>query len=244
MPDPTAALERRFVARNEPGLPNAVHDDEFARRLGFRAGLVPGADLYGFMAELAAQALVRRWQEAGALSARLNSPVYDGEEVAVRASQRPDGLALELVNPDGLVCATGAAVAIAEGGPPDREQYPVMGLPSRLGPPAFVQGHALGTLQVELPHRDLAWAPRLGNQILMANADLPPWMHVESRVRHLGLPEHGEAVSVRGKVAGTWKRRGHRFVDLDLLILGSGDRPLAQLRHVAIVELVQLRRGP
>ena len=77
-----AALERKFVARNEPGLPNAVHDDEFARRLGFRAGLVAGADLYGFMAELSAQALGQRWQETGALSARFNSPVYDGEEVA------------------------------------------------------------------------------------------------------------------------------------------------------------------
>lgn len=236
-----AALERKFVARNEPGLPNAVHDDEFARRLGFRAGLVPGADLYGFMAELSAQALGRRWQEAGALSARFNSPVYDGEEVAVRASRRPDGLALELVNPDGLVCATGAAVAVAEGGPPDREQYPVMELPSRPGPPAFVRGQALGTLRVELPRQDLAWAPRLGNQILMANADLPPWMHLESRVRHLGLPGDGEAVSVRGRVAGSWERRGHRFVDLDLLILGSSDRPLAHLRHVAIVELAQLR---
>ncbi|MDP9247720.1 MAG: MaoC family dehydratase [Candidatus Dormibacteraeota bacterium] len=239
-----AALERRFVARNEPGLPNAVHHDEFARRLGFRAGLVPGADLYGFMAELSAQALGRRWQEAGALSARFNSPVYDGEEVAVCASRRPDGLVLELVNPDGLVCATGAAVAVAEGGQPDREQYPVMELPSRQGPPAFVQGQALGTLQVQLPSQDLAWAPRLGNQILMANADLPPWMHVESRVRHLGLPGDAEAVSVRGTVAGTWERLGHRFVDLDLLILGSDDRPLAQLRHVAIVELAQLRRGP
>jgi hypothetical protein len=66
-------------------------------------------------------------------------------------------------------------------------------------------------------------------------------MHVESRVRHLGLPEEGEAVSVRGTVAGTWERRGHRFVDLDLLILGSDARPLAQLRHIAIVELAQLR---
>jgi hypothetical protein len=239
-----AALERRYVARNEPGLPNPVHDDEFARRLGFRAGLVPGADLYGFMAELSAEVLGRRWQEAGALSARFNSPVYDGEEVVVRATERPDRLALELVNPDGLVCATGAAVADAEGRPPDREQYPVLGLPTPPGPPAFVQGQALGTLQVELPRYDSAWPARLGNQTLMANADLPPWMHVESRVRHLGLPEGGEAVSVRGTVDGTWERRGHRFVDLDLLILGSGGRLLAQLRHVAIVELAQLRRGP
>jgi hypothetical protein len=236
-----AVLERRFVARNDPSSPNAVHDDEFAHRLGFRAGLVPGVDLYGFMAELSAQALGRRWLEAGALSARFNAPVYDGEEVVVSASERPDGLALELVNPRGEVCATGAAAPVAEGGPPDPGKYAVMALPRRPGPPHFVQGHALGSLRVELRDRDAAWPARLGNQILMANADLPPWMHVESRVRHLGLPEEGEEVSVRGTVAGSWERRGHRFLDLDLLILGSGARPLAQLRHIAIVELAQLR---
>src|SRR5262249_60936462 len=44
------AMEHRVRALNEPGSPNLVHDDEFARRLGFRSGLVPGVAVYGDMA--------------------------------------------------------------------------------------------------------------------------------------------------------------------------------------------------
>jgi hypothetical protein len=75
----------------------------------------------------------------------------------------------------------------------------------------------------------------------MANVRLPPWIHVESRVRHLAPPTPEAPVSVRGRVARLWERRGHRFVELDVLVLGAGG-PLAALRHTAIYELAQLRR--
>jgi hypothetical protein len=75
----------------------------------------------------------------------------------------------------------------------------------------------------------------------MANVQLPPWIHVETRTRHLATVRDGEPVEVRALVAGLWERRGHRFVDLDVLVLSEAGRPAAQLRHVAIYQLAQLR---
>lgn len=236
------ALERSFRARNQPGAANLVHDDEFARRLGYPGGLVPGVDLYAFMAELPAELWGEPWLSAGSMSARFSRPVFDGEEVRVTASGEGDDVVLELRNPAGEVCATGAAALVHDGRPPSP---PAAGTPpslrGRVPPSELLQGLVLEPLVQTLEGRDLGWPARLGNAILMANCELPPWMHVESRVRHLGLPARGEKVSVSGRVASAWERKGHRFVDLDLAVSGADARPLCGLNHVAIVELAQLR---
>jgi len=234
-------MEHRVRAVNEPGSPNLVHEDDFARRLGYRGGLVPGVTVYGYMAVLPARRWGERWLAGGAMSARFLKPVYDGEEVIVTASRADRGLDLELRNAAGELCATGQAEAAAEGAPPQVERYPFAPLPRQAGPPAFREGQALGSLPTSIRLVDYAWPARLGNEILVANVQLPPWIHVESRTRHLGPVEDGEAAEVRALVAGLWERRGHRFVDLDVLVLGERSTPVAQLRHIAIYELAQLR---
>jgi hypothetical protein len=55
----------RTRAVNTPASPNLVHDDAFARRLGFRAGLVPGVDVYGYMAVVPASVLGGPWLAGG-----------------------------------------------------------------------------------------------------------------------------------------------------------------------------------
>ena len=232
----------RVVAVNETGSANRVHDDEFARRLGFRGGLVPGATVYGYMAVLPERAWGERWRGGGTMSARFAAPFYDGEEVTVTAAETPEGgLALEARTPAGEVCATGGASASSADPPPDAGRYPAGPLPETLRPPVLVEGETLGTVRMAL-RLEPAWPARLGNSVLMANVELPPWIHVETRTRHLAAVRDGEPVEDRTLVAGAWERRGHRFVDLDVLVLnGDSGQPVAQLRHVAIVELAQLR---
>lgn len=234
-------MEHRVRAVNEPGSPNLVHDDGFARRLGFRSGLVPGVTVYGYMAVLPGRLWGDRWLGGGAMSARFLKPVYDGEQVTVRASAAGQGVDLELRNPAGELCASGHAEPAAGGPPPPVERYPVARLPVPARPPLFEERQPLGTLSTSVHLGDHAWPARLANEVLVANIQLPPWLHIESRVRHLAQVRDGERAEVRAVVAALWERRGHRFVDLDVLVLGEDSRPVAQLRHVAIYELAQLR---
>ncbi len=231
----------RVRAHNEPGSANLIHDDAFARKLGFQRGLVPGVTVYGYMAVLPARRWGERWLTGGTISVRFLKPVYDGEDVTATASGAGSHLDLELRNPTGELCATGHADLAAEGPAPDLERYCVAALPEQVGPPAFEEGQALGSLPTAIRLVDHAWPARLANEVLVANAQLPPWIHVESRTRHLGPVTDGERAEVRARVAELWERRGHRFVDLDVLVLGGRSTPVAQLRHVAIYELAQLR---
>jgi acyl dehydratase len=74
------------------------------------------------------------------------------------------------------------------------------------------------------------------NHLLSANVRLGPWIHASSEVRHLGPAHQGEALRMRGRVAGLQQRRGHRLVELDALLVGADLRPDATVRHTAIYE--------
>jgi len=232
----------RVRAVNEPGSANLVHDDEFARRLGFRGGLVPGVTVYGYLAALPAELWGERWPATGTMRARFLKPLYDGEETAVSAAERDGTLDLEARNPAGEVCATGTAALGSSEAPPDPARYPEAPLPAQPSGPAFVEGRALGTARAAVQLSDHGWPARLGNLALTANVALPPWIHVETRTRHLAPVQEGETLQVRALVAALWERRGHRFVELDALVLGAASTPVAHLRHVAIYELAQLRQ--
>jgi hypothetical protein len=239
----SSPLLHRIRAVNEPGSSNLVHEDEFARRLGFRSGLVPGVTLYGYLADLAGERWGDEWLRGGTISARFVQPVYDGEEVTVTGAEADGALALEARNPAGELCATGRATAPESPAVPDIARYPEATLPPQPRAPVFSEGQALGSLRTALRLPDSGWPARLGNDVLVANVALPPWIHVETRTKHVRPVRDAEPVLVRAFVAGLWERRGHRFVDLDVLVCGGDGHPVAQLRHVAIYELAQLR-GP
>ena len=236
------ALVHRVRAVNESRSANLVHDDEFARRLGFRGGLVPGAAVYGYLAVLPERRWGGVWRAGGTMSARFLKPFYDGEEVTVTATEDGDALDLEARNPDGELCAAGRATASAAEAPPEADRYPAPPLAERRPPVDVAEGDALGALRTTL-RLEPPWPARLGNEVLVASVALPPWIHVETRTRHLAEVRDGEPVEVRALVAGAWERRGHHFVDLDVLVLGESGRPAAQLRHIAIVQLAPRSSG-
>ncbi len=73
------------------------------------------------------------------------------------------------------------------------------------------------------------------NRILKENVDLGPWIHTASVAQFFALPKEGASVSLRGKVADTFEKRGHEFVELDLALFDATDRPLVHIVHTAII---------
>ena len=249
----------RVIARNTATeSANKIHDDEVARQLGFRGGLVPGVDVYAYLAHPPAEAWGLGWLQRGTMRARFHQPIYDGGRVEVV----PIGpTALELRDDGGATCATAeVAVAVAEGQrePPRVDDWPRVdqrdhpppastetlapGTPFGLAPHAFhadLAGAYLDDVRETLPlyiDEGVAhpgWILRDANYVLSTNVRLGPWIHVESVVHHHGLVRDGDVVSARAVVTNQWERNGHRFVELDVIHL-AGTRPVARTRHTAI----------
>jgi acyl dehydratase len=258
----------RVIARNNAvASSNRMHDDTVARDYGFRGGLVPGADVWAYMAHPLLEAWGLDWLAEGSMQVRFRAPFYDGDEVTVEVSPDGDGAAgavvLQAANQAGTVCATGSALRrdIAQPGP-DPAAFPVTPLPDWPPPAAseaFFTAHpVLGTLDAEWSAdgasgyldqvdesspllRDGAvappgWLARLTDFVLVANVSLGPWIFAEASLRHLGHVHAGDMVSARSRVAALYERRGHRFVELDLLFTTAGDRPVLSGRKTAIYE--------
>src|SRR5262249_37739084 len=74
------------------------------------------------------------------------------------------------------------------------------------------------------------------NRLLVDNAILGPWIHVGSRMQLLAAAHIGDAITARAKVMANYEKKGHRFVELDALVVGGGTTPLAHCQHVAIYQ--------
>lgn len=240
---------------------NKIHDDTVARKLGFRGGLVPGVDVYAYLCHLPAERWGRAWLERGTITARFESPVYDGSTVEITGRPLGDGeLDLMLHDPSATCCAVARAALPDEAPPrPSVAGWPTSAPPAeppRAGPESltraafgsiaatFVAERApeyLDDIRETLPlFRDdhvahPGWLLRFANGVLTANVQMGPWIHVESRIQLLGVVVGGDRVETRAIVTGAWERGGHRFVDLDVLQV-VGDRPVARVAHTAIYQ--------
>ena len=76
---------------------------------------------------------------------------------------------------------------------------------------------------------------RMCNFALFRNVKMGPWIHVGSRVQNLGAARIGETLSARARVTGNYEKKGHRFVDLDVVVLAAA-RPVAHVLHTAIYQ--------
>ena len=74
----------------------------------------------------------------------------------------------------------------------------------------------------------------LANRALDRNVRMSPWIHVESRGRHWSAARVGERFEMRGRVERLFEKKGHEFVEADLLLVAGGSRPVASIRHTAI----------
>jgi len=238
---------------------NKMHDDTVAQRYGFSGGLVPGVDVYAYMAHPAVARWGREFLEAGTLEARFLKPVYDGETAIVTSGATAVGLAIEVTS-RGELCATGHA-AMMKAAPPSLADFAAVaaGDPSAR-PPAdeitLKEGMLLGIRPLMLTPEGIAQyvadvretdplyvreglahpglLPRLFNWALMHNVVLGPWIHVGSKVDHFAAARAGDELTVRARITRNYERKGHRFVDLGGLVVANGETPIARVAHTAI----------
>jgi len=77
---------------------------------------------------------------------------------------------------------------------------------------------------------------RVMNKVLVDNAILGPWIHVGSRMQLLNPAQNGDELIARARVTANYEKKGHRFVELDALVVANGRTPLAHCHHVAIYQ--------
>jgi acyl dehydratase len=237
-----------------------------AQRFGFRGGLVPGVTVYAYMTHPVVARLGRAWLERGTMTSRFHQPFYEGDTVTVSAAAvEPAALELTAANDAGTVCATGRASLPTAPDPPDGPdpadfpEAPLPHDPAPATPEALAALDVLGSLESGF-HADRAhgflgqldedlplygsdrlahpgWLLRAANDILVANVRLGPWIHTASTVTNLGVVGDGDRVATRARVSGLSTRKGHELVELDVLLIASGDRPVTRIRHSAIYRL-------
>jgi acyl dehydratase len=242
---------------------NRIHDDEVARRYGFRGGLVPGVTLFAYLVPAIVADQGEPWLEGGFVDVRFAAPVYEGGVVTAAC----DGGVVELCDHEGTTCVAGTAWR-ARGGLLDRVLRSVP-LPE-VRPAASDDTLAIGTMLGSIEHeatveaverylesigddaawwrdRDVVhpgWLLLDANHVLARNVRLGPWIHAASRVRLLRTVPFGAALETRAEVVDAYDRKGHRFVDLDVVTLvratpDAGARSVAAMavRHTAIWQL-------
>src|ERR1039458_3930376 len=105
----------RVRARNTtPDSENRIHDDQTAAAHGFRAGLVPGVTVYGYLTVPVIDRFGEDWLARGGMRVRFLQPVYAGEEVVVTLF----GNDVTASRTDETGCATGEIFWSADA-PPD-----------------------------------------------------------------------------------------------------------------------------
>ena len=258
-----APAEYRVKARNlSHTSENKIHADDVARRFGFRGGLVPGVEVYAYMTHLPVARWGIDWLKRGTAECRFFKPVYDGKFVTASAAQSPGALSITVAS-EGEECAHGAAALPDEASaapvvpyaapipaPDDRpdanettlavgrllSSYPLHLTPDRLEQYLFDIGETDPTYAREkLVHPALML--RLCNSALKDNVKLGPWIHVASSIRHCELAHADQSLAAHACVAANYERKGHRFVELDVVIIADEIRAVAQVRHTAIYEL-------
>lgn len=246
---------------------NRMHADEVASRFGFTGGLVPGVDVFAYMAHAPVERWGRDWLSQGRIRARFGKPIYDGDETTVIAEDQADGSLAIAVSARGVACAQGSAWAWSDDVAPaiqPRSELPKPDQRALASAESLAAGRVMGTIP-ELYLADIGrchlqnvreeldlfdggriaspgYLLRRANYVLSRTARLGPWIHVESDVRLHSLLEDGEVFESRGVVADNFESKGHLIVALDVTV-SSHDRLVMSCRHTAIYAPRQVREA-
>jgi hypothetical protein len=202
----------------------------------------------------------RGFLERGLIEARFVKPVYDGEITDISGEEKDGVLSIE-VESRGELCASGTAsfpaaapsfsISDYQETAPVAERKPVSAASYELGRwlgsmPRRWAGPAAVEYLADVRERDLIFSreglahpgllQRVMNKVLVDNAILGPWIHVGSRMQLLSAARSGDEITARARVIANYEKKGHRFVELDALVVGNGTTPLAHCHHVAIYQ--------
>jgi acyl dehydratase len=244
---------------------NKIHDDATAKRFGFKGGLVGGVHVYAYMSHLPVAHWGRAWLERGTGEARFGKPVYEGDIAEIAALEDAEGMSLQ-VNSGGELCATGRAglpdVAPAAPSLADFRAVPARSDRVAADEQSLKVGDWLGmnplTITQDYQTRDIAdtretdplylregivhsgTVLRCCNWALSHNVILPAWMHMGSTVRNLGIARVGDTLNVRAHITKNYEHKGHKWVEIDALVIANEAKPIARVTHIAIYRPRQL----
>jgi acyl dehydratase len=237
---------------------NKIHDDAVAQKFGFTGALVPGVEVYAYMAHMPVARWGRAWLDSGEAECRFLKPVYDGKLVDVKADSDGDALKMTVTSDD-VLCATGRASMAAPAAAPAYDSLP-LGRPPTKRPKAsdetLAPGFTLGVAPVTIDRPALAkyledvgetdaiylrenlvhpgQILRLCNAALVQNVVLGPWIHVGSKVRNHAAAKAGDELSVRSRITSNSVSKGHAIVEFDALIVANATKVIAKVVHTAI----------
>ena len=244
---------------------NKIHDDATAKRFGFKGGLVGGVHVYAYMSHLPVQRWGRAWLERGTGEARFGKPVYEGDIAEITAVEDANGMSLQ-VDSGGVLCATGRA-ALPDIAPamPDLADFQAVAARAQRAAAdeqSLKIGDWLGMNALEVTPdyqtRDIADTReteplylregivhsgtilRCCNWALSHNVVLPAWMHMGSTVQNHGVARVGDTLNVRARVTKNYEHKGHKWVEIDALVIANETRPVARVTHIAIYRPRQL----
>jgi acyl dehydratase len=239
---------------------NKIHDDATARRFGFRGGLVGGVHVYAYMTHQPVARWGRAWLEHGTGDCRFSKPVYEGDIAEIVADETEGGLSLRVMSHGELCAAGSAALPTSVVAPVMTEFQAATPPPHDARPAADEQSLAVGrwlgmaplAVTAEFHAQDLSDTRetdplyaregivhpgtilRCCNWVLSHNVVLPAWMHVGSKVQNLGIARIGDTLGARARVTRNYVHKGHKFVEVDALVLANERTPLARVTHTAI----------
>jgi len=238
---------------------NKIHDDAMARRFGFHGGLVPGVEVFAYMAHMPVARWGRSWLERGQAECRFLKPVYDGAVARVTATEDGDALELSVTSGDDR-CATGQTFMPADGrSAPAIDALPITAPPTErpaASETSLAPGRALGITPVTIDRAMLAsylediretepiyrtgglvhpgQILRLANMALVQNVVLGPWIHVGSKLRNYAAVHVGQQLTLRSRITSNAVSKGHAIVEFDAIVAADGERSVAEITHVAI----------
>ena len=244
---------------------NKIHDDATAQRFGFKGGLVGGVHVYAYMSHMPVAKWGRDWLIRGTGEAKFGKPVYEGEIAEVSAVEDAEGMAITVTS-EGVQCATGRAgmPASAVAAPSlsdfrvvaprakrvaaDEKSMAVgdwLGMNPMLVTPEY-QVQDIGDTRETLPLYLAEGIVHTGtilrccNWALTHNVILPAWMHMGSQVQNLGLARVGDTLNVRARVTKNYEHKGHKWVEIDALVVANEATAVARVTHIAIYRPRQL----
>ncbi len=244
---------------------NKIHDDATAKKFGFKGGLVGGVHVYAYMSHMPVQRWGRAWLERGTGEARFGKPVYEGEIAEITTIEDANGMELQVTS-DGVLSATGRAgmpgSAPTMPSPADFKAVEARANRVAADEKSLAVGDWLGmtplTVTTEYQAQDIADTRetdplylaegivhsgtilRCCNWALSHNVILPAWMHMGSTVQYHGLARVGDTLGVRARVTKNYEHKGHKWVEIDALVLANNASPIARVTHIAIYRPRQL----
>jgi hypothetical protein len=78
----------------------------------------------------------------------------------------------------------------------------------------------------------------LTNWVLAGNVQMSPWLHLQTESQHYRPLPHGTELVVEAAIADLFAKKGHEFVDVDVVVFGTeDDAAYASIRLRAIYKL-------